>query len=89
VKYIYMAESAILVNMSGIWVSLLSVYYLKTTKPSFTLFFAVALSFVGLVFLSRPQFLFNSSEENYFFSGDRLFGIFLALLSSFFSAAYF
>lgn len=88
VKFIYMAETAILFNMMGIWVSLISVYYRKTTKPSLMLLFSIALSFLGLIMISRPEFLFNSTEQDTI-NMKRGIGLFLGLLSSVFGTAYY
>jgi hypothetical protein len=46
----------------GIWVALISVYYLKTTRASFTLFLAIALSFIGLTLISHPPAIFDETD---------------------------
>lgn len=80
VNLLRMADAAVLAFLSPVWVALLSPIVLKET-PSRAVFLAIPCCMVGVIFTSRPSFIFGGA------SGMPLIGIIVGIMQAFFNAA--
>lgn len=83
IQYAPISEAIVIFRTSPIWTALITIFILKKEAFSFRLIIPLFICLLGIVLITKPDFLFKSESANNTDSPYHLIGILIVFVGSF------